>query len=79
MERGVPKSTLVACHGGDFGLFEKMDENANGEVNLAEWMAYINRTFMAKSRGETWLRSVLEVQLGLELGLGLGLGGFSRF
>ena len=37
----VTKPELVTVHGGDFGLFEEIDLDANGFFDIAEWNQYI--------------------------------------
>ena len=58
VRQGVPKATLVLCHGGDFGLFEKLDGDSSGDVTLSEWMGYVQRNYKQKARGDNWITSL---------------------
>jgi hypothetical protein len=55
----VRQSELVNAHGGDFGLFKKVDASETGEITLTEWMDYMTHVHTTKealrdSKGQQW-------------------------
>ena len=60
----VTKDELIRCHGGDYHLFESLDEDSNGRVTFKEWTHYIashRHALESKKagRGDDWVRHLV--------------------
>jgi len=60
----MQKSELVAVHGGDFKLFEKLDTSADGSVSMDEWVDYLKKEYSDKEKkkqgkGSKWILTLL--------------------
>ena len=60
----MEKTELIKANGGDFKLFEALDEDESGTVTLEEWLAYLKKTRALKGakkpeKGDRWLQNLL--------------------
>jgi len=61
----MSREELVQAHGGDRGLFAKLDADLSGFITRHEWHAWLKETHAVKgAKGEQWLNSVLDTLLG---------------
>jgi len=53
----ITKEELVKAHDGDYGIFDKIDVDSDGNLTLDEWYDWLKRTHLEK--GGAWLTSIL--------------------
>ena len=63
--KDLSREDLVTAHGGERGLFNRLDTDASGTVTRREWHRWLRETHTAKgAKGEGWLHSILDTLLG---------------